>query len=85
MDFDVPAWLATLTGLAREDVEYRDETESEGFMSVTYTSDGKPLAKVNLVAVPLSDSRRVTWQVLAELPDRLERAQVPARTHFIWR
>ena len=84
MDFDVPAWLATLTGLAREDVVYTDESESEGLISVTYTSDGRPLARVNLMAVPLNEAR-ASWQVMAELPDRLERAQVPSRTHFIWR
>jgi hypothetical protein len=85
VEFDVPGWLATLTGVPRQEVVYSDETESDGLMTVTYSRGGERLAVVDLVAVPLSSSRRAAWQVLAQLKDRLERAQVPATTRFIWR
>lgn len=85
MEFDVPGWLATLTGVPRQEVVYSDETETDGMMSVTYSRGGERLAIVDLAAVPLSNTRRAAWQVLAQLKDRLERAQVPATTRFIWR
>lgn len=86
MEFDVPGWLATLTGVPRQEVVYSDETETDGMMSVTYSRAGQRLAIVDLVAVPMSSTPpRAAWQVLAQLKDRLERAQVPATTRFIWR
>ena len=85
MEFDVPGWLANLTGVPRQEVVYSDETEADGLMTVTYSRAGERLAVVDLVAVPLSTTRHAAWQVLAQLKDRLERAQVPATTRFIWR
>lgn len=85
MNFDVPGWIATLAGRRREDIAYVSEAEQSGLLSVTYALDGGGLAKVDLVAMPMGDSGRATWQLFAQLGDRIERAQVPAKTRFVWR
>ena len=84
MQFDVPGWIATLGGCAREKVVYRGETEQSGLLSVSYECDLTP-ANVDLVAIPMGDSGRASWQVSARIGDRAERVQVPGNTRFLWR
>ena len=85
MEFDVPGWVATLAGCERSEVEFQAETEADGYLSVSYARSGRPLATVDLIAVPMSDSRRASWQLFAQIDQRVERVQVPARTRFLWR
>jgi hypothetical protein len=83
--FDVPGWLASVVGCTREELEFDREREVQDFLVVTYTRAGKPLATVNVTAVPLSGARRASWQLAAEIGDRLEQVQLPSNTRFVWR
>lgn len=85
MKFDVPAWVAVLAGCPRAEVVFASETESDGFLTVTYARRGKPLATVDLVGVPVDKSTQSFWQLFAQVGPRVERAQVPASTEFTWR
>lgn len=85
MTFDVPSWIATLVGCERNEVEFESETEADGYVSVVYTRAGRPVATIDLVAMPMSDARRASWQVFAQFDERIERVQVPANTRFTWR
>jgi hypothetical protein len=85
MQFDVPGWLASVVGCAREEIAFDSEREVGGVLTLHYTRDGQPLATVDLAALPLSDARRGAWQLFAQLGERVERVQVPAKTRFIWR
>ena len=85
MDFDVPTWLASIVGCARGEVVYLDEASKHDSVSVQYERAGQLLAVVNLAALPLGIGGGATWQVVAQLDDRVERAEVPAKTRFIWR
>jgi hypothetical protein len=85
MNFDVPGWIATIAGCDRAELTYVGETERAGYLSVTYARGKKPVATVDLVAAPLGDTGRATWQLLAQIDNRIERVQVPAKTRFLWR
>lgn len=83
--FDVPAWLATLTGLERTEIELRDQSESAGRLSSTYFRGPRRLATVTLAALPLDTSGRSSWQIVAQLGERIESVQMPPTTRFLWR
>lgn len=85
MQFDVPGWLASVVGCSREELAFDHEREIEGVLTVTYTRAGKAVATVNVAALPLSDARRASWQLTAQIGDRLEQVQVPGNTRFLWR
>jgi hypothetical protein len=85
MQFDVPGWLASVVGCAREEIVFDKEHEAAGVMTIYYARAGKPLATVDLAAVPMHDARRGSWQLFAQLGERVERVQVPAQTRFVWR
>lgn len=85
MRFDVPGWLASVVGCAREELTFETEHEVEGVLTVNYSRRGTHMASVDVAAVPMSDARRGSWQLLAQLGDRIERVQVPANTRFAWR
>lgn len=86
MQFDVPGWLASVVGCAREELTYESEHKEEGVLSINYSRGGMRLATVDVEAIPMSGSRRAAaWQLLAQFRDRVERVQVPAMTRFVWR
>jgi hypothetical protein len=87
MNFDVPGWIATIAGWDRAELTYLSETERSGYLSVTYGRRGarRAVATVDLMAAPLGDTGRATWQLLAQIENRIERVQVPAKTRFVWR
>lgn len=85
MQFDVPGWLASVLGCAREELTFESEREVDGVLTVTYSREGSTLASVDLAAMPMGEARKGAWQLLAQVGDRIERVQVPARTRFAWR
>lgn len=85
MHFDVQGWLASVVGCTRDELMFEAEHEVDGVLTVDYARDGRHLASVNVAALPMSDPRRGSWQLLAQLGDRIERVQVPANTRFAWR
>lgn len=85
MEFDVPGWIASVVGCAREELTFESEQETGGVLTINYTRAGTPLATVDLAAMPMSDARRGSWQLFAQVGDRVERVQVPATTRFVWR
>ncbi len=85
MHFDVPGWLASVVGCAREELVFDSESEIEGQLTVAYLRGGRPLATVNVIALPLSDPRRASWRLAARIGDRTEQVQVPSNTRFAWR
>lgn len=85
MQFDVPGWLATLVGCARDEVVFVKEADKGAYLTVTYARSGSELGTVELVARPLGDPRRATWHLLAQIGERVETVQVPAQTRFVWR
>jgi hypothetical protein len=85
LQFDVPGWVATLIGCGREEVIFVREKDMAESLSVTYARNGSEIATVELMAMPLGDARRATWELLAQIGERAERVQVPAQTRFVWR
>jgi hypothetical protein len=85
MQFDVPGWVATLVGCAREELAFVREKDMSHSISVTYARNGSEFAEVDLMAMPMGDFRRATWQLFARIGERVERIQVPAQTRFVWR
>lgn len=85
MHFDVPGWLASVVGCARDELTFEAEQEVEGVLTVKYSRGGTHLASVDVAALPMNDARRGSWQLLAKLGDRIERVQLPANTRFAWR
>jgi hypothetical protein len=85
VQFDVPGWVATLAGCAREELVLFREKDTANSLSVTYARDGSEFAKVDLKAMPMSDARHATWQLFAKIGERVEQVQVPAQTRFVWR
>lgn len=85
MQFDVPGWLASVAGCAREELTVEAEHEVDGVLTIDYARKGIHLASVDVAAMPMSDPRRGSWQLLAQLGDRIEQVQVPANTRFAWR
>ena len=85
MQFDVPGWLSSVMGWERDALIFESEREEDDYLIVTYSRGGNPAATVNLVALPLVGARGGTWQLSAQIGDRLEQVQVPAKTRFVWR
>jgi hypothetical protein len=85
VEFDVPGWVATVLGADRDELAFESEQEVDGYMHITYTREGSPVATVTVIAMPMADARRASWQLAAQIGDRLEQVQVPARTRFVWR
>jgi len=85
MQFDIPGWLANVIGCAREELTYESEREVGGVLTISYSRGGMRLATVDLAALPLNDSQRAAWELLARFRDHVERVEVPATTRFVWR
>ena len=78
--FDVRSWLAGLSHLAVDAVEYVGESERQGRRTVTYNCAGTTL-KVRMA--PLAGT--AAWELVAEMPGAVDRVLLPAGTRFMWK
>ncbi len=79
--FDVRGWLANL--VACDDLIVGDTTyhDDDSFTAV-YRCGDRVIATVVMRGVTLG--RSANWELMAQLPDRLERAMIPGNARFVW-
>jgi hypothetical protein len=78
--FDVPSWVASVSHVPIDSVEYVNESERAGRRTVTYNCDGST-AKVRMSPV----AGAAAWELVAECRDVIDRVVLPGVTRFIWR
>jgi hypothetical protein len=83
--FDIPAWIADISGSDREEVAYERQAERGGHLITHYHRGGKSFAMVDLVAVPIAGRRGGNWQLVAHVGAQVSAAQLPTNTRFRWR
>ena len=79
--FDVRGWLANLVAcdeLVVGETTYHDD---DSFTAV-YRCGGRKIATVMMRGVTLY--KTANWELMAQLPDRIERAMVPGNARFVW-
>ncbi len=79
--FDVRSWLANLVRC--DDVIVGETTyhQDDSFTAVYRCGDDE-VATVVMRGVTLA--RSATWELTAQLPDRVERAMIPGNARFVW-
>lgn len=83
--FDIPAWIADISGLGRDEVAYERQAERGGHLITHYQRGGNPFATVDLVAVPMGGRRGGHWQLVVHVGAQVSAAQLPTNTRFDWR
>jgi thiazole synthase ThiGH ThiG subunit len=79
--FDVRGWLANLVrcdDLIVGETTYHDD---DSFTAV-YRCGGAEVATVVMRGISLAKTAH--WELLAQLPDRVERAMLPGDARFVW-
>ncbi|MDL2335438.1 MAG: hypothetical protein QFC55_05355 [Chloroflexota bacterium] len=83
--FDIPTWIAEISGLGREELAYESQAERAGHLITHYQRGGKPFATVDLVAVSMGGRRGGQWQLVVHVGAQVSAAQLPTSTRFGWR
>ena len=78
--FDVRTWLADLTHVDINAIQFLAETERAGRRTVTYDCAGT-VGKVRMGPV----AGAAAWELTAEVGPTVDRVVVPGTTHFVWR
>ena len=81
--FDVRGWIANLVrcdDLLAGETSYREDETFEA----TYRCGDRVVAVVVMRGTTLSTARSALWELTAQLPDRVERAILPANARFVW-
>lgn len=78
--FHVPSWIAGVSHVSIEMVEYLTESERGGRRTVTYDCDGTK-AKVRMTSV----AGTAAWELVVECRGAIDRVLLPGGTRFIWR
>ena len=79
--FDVRGWLADLVpceDLIVGETTYHDD---DSFTAV-YQCGDKEIATVVMRGISLA--KTANWELMAQLPDRIERALIPGDARFVW-
>ena len=79
--FDVRGWLSNL--VACDDLIVGETTyhDDDSFTAV-YKCGGKNTVTVVMRGITLA--KTANWELMAQLPDRIERAMVPGNARFVW-
>ena len=81
--FDVRAWVANLVGCEEFLVAETTYNEDDSF-TATYRCGPQVVATVAMRGLTLASARSASWELIAELQDRTERAILPANARFVW-
>jgi hypothetical protein len=78
--FNVRRWLADVTRIDIDSIQFVAESERSGRRVVTYDCGGTP-AKVRMGPV----AGAAAWELIAEVSGTVDRVVVPGATRFLWR
>ena len=78
--FDVRGWVAGMSHIAKDAVQFVSESERGGRRTVTYNCAGS-VAKVRMAPV----AGAAAWELVAEINDSVDRVLLPRATRFVWR